>query len=63
MVKRSESGVLGGVWLNGRGLSVGFEVTGRFSRVPRAAASLQMQPGELPVASYGLAKTATLTVM
>ena len=63
MVKRSENDDLGGVWLKGRGLSVGFEVTGRFSRVPRAAPSLQMQPGELPVASYRLAKTATLTML
>jgi len=62
MVRRGENGVLGGVWLEGNGISEGAEVMGRFSRVRRAAARLQMQPDELPVASYGLTKTATLTV-
>ena len=35
---------------------------GRFSRVARPAPSLQVQPDEPVVASYGPTKTATLTV-
>ena len=58
MVKRSENGNLGGLWLEGHGLSVASETLGIFSRVRRAAPSLQMQPDELLVASYGLAKSA-----
>ena len=63
MGKSSENGVLGSLWLKGCGLSVGSEVMHRFSRVRRAAPSLQMQPDELLVASYGLTKTATLTML
>ena len=51
------NGNLGGVWWKGDGLSAGSEATGRFSRVPRAAPRLQMQPDELPVTSDGLTKT------
>jgi len=58
MVKRSENGVLGAAWLQGHGLSVGPEVMGCYSRVRRAASSLQMQPGEPVVARYGATKTA-----
>ena len=61
--KRSGNVNLGGVWVEFHGFSVGPEVMGRFSRVPRAAASLQTQPDELLVDSYGLAKTATLTTL
>ena len=53
MVRRSEIGDLGGVWLEGHGLSVGYVVLGLSSRGRRAAPSLQMQSDELPVASYG----------
>ena len=63
MVKRSENGVLGGLWLEGHGLSVGSEVPGLSSRVRRAAPSLHMQTDEPVEASYGLAKTATLTML
>ena len=63
VAKRGGIGELGGAWLEGHGLSVGSETTGRFSRVRRAARSLQMQTEELLEASYGLAKTATLTML
>jgi len=43
-VGRGEHGDLGGLWLKGRGLSVGSEATHRLSRVRRAAPGLQMQP-------------------
>ena len=58
MVERSENGDLGGLWLEGHGLSVGSETLGLFPRVRRAASSLQMQTDEPVEASYGLAKTA-----
>ena len=58
MVKRSEIVDLGGIWLEGHGLSVGSETLGLFSRVRRAAPSLQTQSEEPLVASYGLAKSA-----
>ena len=48
MVKRSENGDLGGLWLEGHGFSVGSEVPGLSSRVRRAAPSLQMQ-SDVPV--------------
>ena len=63
MVRRSETGNLGGLWLKGHGLSGGSEVIGRSPRVRRAAPSLQMQSDEPALSSYGLAKTATLTVL
>ena len=63
MVKRSEIVHLGGLWLEGHGLSEGSEVLGLSSRVRRAAPRLQTQPEEPVVASYCLAKTATLTVL
>ena len=56
-------GVLGGLWLEGHGLSVGSEALGCFSGVRRAASSLQMQSEKPVVASYGLTKTATLTML
>ena len=62
VVKRSENGNLGGLWLQSYGLSVRSEVVGRFYRVRRAAPSLQLQSEEPVVARYGLAKTATLTM-
>ena len=58
VVKRSENGDLGGVWLKNHGLSVGTEVMRLSSRVWRAAPSLLMQTDEPVEASYGLAKTA-----
>ena len=58
MVKSSEIGEFGAAWLQGHGLSVGAETRGPSSRVRRAAPSLQMQPDELLVASYGLTNTA-----
>ena len=63
MVKRSEIVDLGGPWLEGHGLSVGSQTLGFFSRVRRAAPSRQMQTDEPVEASYGLAKTATLTIL
>ena len=63
MVKRSEIVILGGLWLEGHGLSVSSETLGLSSRVQRAAPSLQMQADAPVVASYGLAKTATLTIL
>jgi len=57
MVKRSENGDLGGLWQEGHGLPEISEVLGLSSRVRRAAQSLQMQPDEPVVASYGPAKT------
>ena len=62
MVKRDEIVNLGGLWLEGHGLSEKSATPGLSSRVRRAAPSLQMQSVESVVASYGLAKTATLTV-
>jgi len=59
MAKRSGNVGLGGLWLEGHGLSVGSEVLGLSSRVRRAAPSLQMQTDEPVVASFGVAKTAT----
>ena len=56
MVQRGEIGEFGAAWLQGRGLSVRSGLMGRLSRVPRAAPSLQMQPGELMAAGYGTAK-------
>ena len=63
MVKRSESGDLGGLWLEGHGRPEGSETLGASSRVRRAAPSLQIQSDEPVVASYGAPKTATLTVL
>ena len=63
MVKRSEIVDLRGLWLEGHGLSVGSETLGLSSRVQGAAQSLQMQSDEPVVSSYGLAKTATLTML
>ena len=63
MVKRSKIVGLGGLWLQSYGLSVRSEVMGRFYRVRRAASSLQLQPEEPVVASCGLTKTATLTML
>ena len=54
MVKRSENGEFVTVWLQGHGLSVGFETPGPSSRVRRAAPSLQMQTDEPVEASYDL---------
>ena len=62
-VKRSENVSLGGLWPQSCGLPVRFEVMGRFCRVRRAASSLQLQPEEPVVASCGLTKTATLTML
>ena len=62
MVKRGEVVNLGGLWREGHGLSVGSETLGLSSRVRRASPSLQMQSDEPKEASYGLAKTATLTM-
>ena len=58
MVKRSEDGDLGGLWLKGHGLSVGSDLLSLSPRVRRAAPSLQMQSDEPVAASSGLAKTA-----
>ena len=64
MVKCSENGVLGAAWLEGRGSSEGSVVLGAsLSRERRAAPGLQIQTEEPVVASYGLAKTATLTML
>jgi len=63
MVKRSENGDVGGLWLQSYGLLVGSEVMGRFYRVRKAASSLQLQSDEPVVASYGATKTATLTML
>ena len=57
-VKRGEIVNLGGLWLEGHGLSEGPVVLGPSSRVRRAAPSLQMQSGEPVEASCSLAKTA-----
>ena len=54
MVKRSENGDSGGLWLEGHALPMSSDLLGLSSRERRAAPSLQMQPDELPVASYGL---------
>ena len=61
MVKRSEHGDLGGLWLQSYGLPVRSEVMGRFHRVRRAASRLQLQSEEPLVASHHAAKTATLS--
>jgi len=45
-VNRGETREFGTAWLLGHGPSVEPEEMGRFSRVQRAARSLQMQPGE-----------------
>ena len=67
MVKRSEIVNVGGLWLEGLGLSVGSETLGLsvrsetlglFPRVRRAAPSLRTQSETLLVDSYGLAKSA-----
>ena len=58
MVKRSENVNLGGLWLKGHGLSVGSETLGLFSRVRRAAPSLQTQSEKPLVARYGLPRSA-----
>ena len=63
MVKRRENGDLGGLWLEGHDLSMGSDLLGQSSRGRRAAPRLQMQPDELPVASHGLTKTATLSIL
>ena len=63
MVKRSEPVNLGGVWREGHGLSVRSKVLVLSSRLRRTASSLRMQPEEPVVASYGLTKTATLTML
>jgi len=63
MVKRSEIVNLGGLWLEGHGLSEGSETLGFFSRVQRAAPSLEMQTDEPVEASHGPTKTATLTML
>ena len=57
MVKRSEIGNLGGLWLEGHGLSEGSETLGLSSRARRAAPRLEMQTDEPVEARYGLAKT------
>ena len=62
MIKRSENVNFGGLWLEGHGLSEGSETLGLSSRVRRAAPSTQTQTDEPVEASYGLAKTATLTM-
>ena len=59
MAKRGAIGDLGAVWLYCHGFSVTAEALGLFSRVRRAAPSLQMQSEAPVVASYGAAKTAT----
>ena len=61
MVKRSENVNVGGLWLEGHGLSLEPGLLSLSSRVCRAAPSPQMQSHEPVVASSGLAKTATLT--
>ena len=63
MVKRSGIGEFGGMRLQGHDPSVGSEVLGLSSRVPRAVPSPQMQTEEPAEASYGLARAATLTVL
>ena len=57
VVKRSEIGEFGGVWLQGHGLSVASETLDFSSRVRRAAPSLHMGSDEPVVARYGAAKT------
>ena len=57
-VRRGELVDLGGLWLEGHGLSEGCETLGLSSRVRRAAPSLQMQADEPVEARRGLAKTA-----
>jgi len=62
MVKRSENGNVGGLWLEGHGLPKGSEVLDLSSRVRKAATSLHKPSDEPLEASCGLAKTATLTI-
>jgi len=61
MVKRSENVNFGGSWLRSHRSLRWSEAPGPSSRVRRAASSLRMQSEETVVASYGLAKMATLT--
>ena len=63
MVKRSEIGEFGGLWLGGHGLPEESEALDASSRVRRAAPRRQMPPEEPVVARYGAAKTAALTVL
>ena len=63
MVKRSEPVHLRRLWLEGHGLSVGSETLGPSSGVRRPAPSRQVHPEEPEVASYGLTKTVTLTIL
>ena len=63
MVKSDEIVNLGGLRREGHGLSVSSETLGASSPVRRVAPSLQMQADAPVMASYGLAKTATLTIL
>ena len=63
LAKRGENGILGGLWLEGHGLSVKSDLLDLSSRVPRAAPSLQTQSVEPVVASCGANKTATLAML
>ena len=63
VVRRGEIVSLGGLRLEGHGLSVASETLGLSSRVRRAAPSLQTQSEKPLVDSHGLAKTATLTML
>ena len=63
MVKRGEIVNLGGLWLEGHGLSLASEKLGLFSRVRRAAPIHRTQSEKPLVDSHGLAKTATLTIL
>ena len=64
MVRRSESGDLGGLWPKGHGRPEGSETPlGASSRVRRAAPSLQMHPEEPVEARYGLTRPASLTIL
>ena len=63
MVRRGETVSLGGLWLEGHGLSVASATLGLSSRVRRAASSLQVQPEGSVEASHGPAKTPTLTML
>jgi len=63
MVRRGEIVNLCGLWLDGHGLPEGSETLGLSSRVRRAAPSRQMRSDEPVEQSYGLAKTAALTML
>jgi len=63
MVKRNENDDLRGVWLKSHRFLRWSEAPGPFFRVRRAASSFRTQSEEPVVASYGLAKTATLTML